>query len=55
MTYDSKHYDFATTSAPPNGPVKPPPGDERWEYVGIDYSNNTVVILWAKRKPAGPR
>ncbi len=48
-TYDSKHYDFATTSAQPNGPIKPPEGD-RWIFVDIVFSGSHVVVLWAKMK-----
>jgi hypothetical protein len=51
-TYDSKHYDFATTIAPPNGPIKPPEG-ERWLFVDMVFAGSQVVVLWAKMKTSG--
>ena len=53
LTYDSKHYDFATTSAPPNTPLKPPNEEDRWNFVDLVFNGNVVVALWAKQKPTG--
>lgn len=52
MTYDSKHYEFATTVSPAPGKVDPPEGD-RWTLVQMTASEKaptSVIVLWARQK-----
>jgi hypothetical protein len=53
VTYDSKHYEFATTLQPAPGTVKPPEG-ERWTLVEMrlagDKAPFQAIVLWARQK-----
>lgn len=52
MNYDSKYYEFATTSHTVPGKAEPPEG-ERWIFVQMTLSERTpthVVLLWVRQK-----
>lgn len=54
MNYDSKYYEFATTSSPVPGTATPPEG-ERWVFVQMALTEKAplqVVVVWARQKKA---